>query len=174
MSENTTTPPEQEDILAQNQKEQSEACAQEESYKDKYLMLLADMENMRKRMTKEKLDSVKYSLDNIVCDFLIPLDNLENALKYTRGDNVSAELKNWAMGFDMILNQFKEALSQHGVNAFDSLNMPFDPLKHQALEMIETVGEPDIVIEECVKGYKREERIIRPARVKVSKNSKET
>lgn len=173
MSENHTTNPEQEDTLVQECKE-TENQVQEENYKDKYLMLLADMENMRKRMTREKLDSVKYSLDNIVCDFLIPLDNLENALKYTRGDNVSPELKNWAMGFDMILNQFKESLSSHGVNAFDSLDMPFDPLKHQALEMVDTDGPADIVIEECVKGYKREERIIRPARVKVSKKSKET
>lgn len=173
MSENHTSNPEQEDTLVQEALETS-APKEEESYKDKYLMLLADMENMRKRMTREKLDSVKYSLDNIVCDFLIPLDNLENALKYTRGDNISSDVKNWAMGFDMILNQFKEALSQHGVNSFDSVDMPFDPLKHQALEMVETDGPADIVIEECVKGYKREERIIRPARVKVSKQSKET
>jgi molecular chaperone GrpE len=174
MSEQTTSSSEQEEIHTEQAPQASEAPTQEDNYKDKYLMLLADMENMRKRMTREKLESVKYSLDNIVCDFLIPLDNLENALKYTRGESVSAELKNWAMGFEMILNQFKEALSQHGVNAFDSLNMPFDPQKHQALEMVESEGPADVVIEECVKGYKREERIIRPARVKVSKQSKET
>lgn len=150
------------------------AASEEENYKDKYLRLLADMENMRKRMSREKLDSVKYSLDSIVCDLLIPLDNLENALKYTKGDQVSPELKNWAMGFEMILGQFKEALSHHGVTAFESLGEAFDPLKHQALEMIESEGPEDIVVEECLKGYKREDRIIRPARVKVSKKTNKT
>ena len=163
MTEEQQTAQEQEPIVAPQE------APIEENYKDKYLMLLADMENMRKRMTREKLESVKYSIDNIACDFLIPLDNLENALKYTKGDSVSAELKNWAMGFEMIAGQFKEALSSNGVVPFDSLNTKFDPLKHQALEMIETDGEADIVIEECLKGYKREDRIIRPARVKVSK-----
>lgn len=151
---------------------QEPAVSEEENYKDKYLRLLADMENMRKRMSREKLDSVKYSLDSIVCDFLIPLDNLENALKYTKGDSVSAELKNWAFGFEMIVSQFKEALSHHGVTAFESIGQAFDPLKHQALETIETDGPEDVVIEECLKGYKREDRIIRPARVKVSKKNK--
>lgn len=149
--------------------DQQQAVNEQDDYKDKYLRLLADMENMRKRMSREKQDSVKYSLDSIVCDFLIPLDNLENALKYTKGDSVSAEVKNWAFGFEMIVNQFKEALSHHGVTAFESVGQAFDPLKHQALETIESEGPSDIVLEECLKGYKREDRIIRPARVKVSK-----
>lgn len=149
--------------------DQTDAINEQDNYKDKYLRLLAETENMRKRMSREKQDSVKYSLDNIVCDFLIPLDNLENALKYTKGDSVSPEVKNWAFGFEMIVNQFKEALSQHGVTAFESVGQAFDPLKHQALETIESEGPSDIVLEECLKGYKREDRIIRPARVKVSK-----
>ncbi len=150
-----------------------EKPAPEEDYKDKYLRLLAESENMRKRMLKEKQESVKYSLDQIVSDFLIPLDNLENALKYTKGDSVSAELRNWAMGFEMIAGQFKEALSQHGVHSFDSLGTSFDPRLHQAIEMVESSEPEGIVLEECVKGYKREDRIIRPARVKVSKKTVE-
>jgi len=141
----------------------------DDDYKNKYLLLLADMENTRKRMLKEKQDSIKYSLDRIVSDFLIPLDNLEGALKFTKSDSVSSDVKNWAMGFEMILGQFKEALSHHGVTSFDSLGQIFDPHLHQAVEMVESEGPENIVIEESVKGYKREDRIIRPARVKVSK-----
>ena len=70
----------------------------DDDYKNKYLLLLADMENTRKRMLKEKQDSIKYSLDRIVSDFLIPLDNLEGALKFTKSDSVSSDVKNWAMG----------------------------------------------------------------------------
>jgi molecular chaperone GrpE len=152
--------------------EESIQASQEEAkddYKNKYLLLLADMENTRKRMLKEKQDSIKYSLDRIVSDFLIPMDNLEGALKFTKSDNVSSDVKNWAFGFEMILGQFKEALSHHGVTSFESLGQAFDPNQHQAIEMVEVEGPENIVIEECVKGYKREDRIIRPARVKVSK-----
>lgn len=150
----------------------SEASSQEDvqdDYKNKYLLLLADMENTRKRMLKEKQDSIKYSVDRIVTDFLIPLDNLEGALKFTKSDSVSSDVKNWALGFEMILGQFKEALSHHGVTSFDSLGQAFDPNHHQAIEMVEVDGPENMVIEESIKGYKREDRIIRPARVKVSK-----
>jgi molecular chaperone GrpE len=143
----------------------------EDDYKNKYLLLLADMENTRKRMSREKIESVKYSLDNIVSDLLTPLDNLENALKHTKNDNASAELKNWALGFEMILNQFKDSLAEHGVKTFDSLGAKFDPHQHQALEMITSEGPEGVVLEECVKGYKREDRIIRHAQVKVSKKT---
>jgi molecular chaperone GrpE len=149
--------------------ETAEVVSEQDDYKDKYLRLLADMENMRKRMAREKLESVKYSLDSIVSDFLTPMDNLENALKYTKNDNASPELKNWAMGFEMILTQFKDSLAEHGVKPFESMGATFDPHLHQALETIESEGPENVVIEECVKGYKREDRIIRHARVKVSK-----
>jgi molecular chaperone GrpE len=166
MNEDKEIPLEQEEDIAQ---ETLEATPEPEDYKHKYLYLLADMENTRKRMIREKVESVKYSLDRIVSDLLIPLDNLENALKYTKNDNVSAELKNWAMGFEMILTQFKESLAEHGVKSFDSMGATFDPYLHQALETIESEGPENVVLEECVKGYKREDRIIRHARVKVSK-----
>lgn len=167
MTTEDTMPDEPEEVLtAQTPQEEQE----EEDYKSKYLRLLADMENMRKRMVKEKQESVKYSLDSIVCDFLTPLDNLESALKYTKGDAISSEVRNWAMGFEMIATQFKEALAEHGVTTFDSIGTPFNPHLHQALEMIESEGPENVIIEECTKGYKREDRIIRPARVKVSKN----
>ena len=87
MTENNEIPEVQEEVLVQEIPEQ-------EDFKDKYLRLLADMENMRKRMSREKTESVKYSLDSIVSDFLIPLDNLDNALKYATNDQASAELKN--------------------------------------------------------------------------------
>jgi molecular chaperone GrpE len=164
MTENNEIPEVQEEVLVQEIPEQ-------EDFKDKYLRLLADMENMRKRMSREKTESVKYSLDSIVSDFLIPLDNLDNALKYATNDQASAELKNWALGFEMISTQFKEALAQHGVVCFDSLGKIFDAHHHQALEMIESEGEEGVILEECVKGYKREDRVIRHARVKVSKKS---
>jgi molecular chaperone GrpE len=136
--------------------------------KDKYLRLLAEMENMRKRMQKEKQESVRFAIDNVIADFLGPLDNLENALGFA--EKMSEETRNWAMGFQMILNQFKEVLSNNGVVTFKSEGTSFDPHKHEAVETEETTKHKEgTVIKEFVRGYKSGERIVRPARVKVAK-----
>lgn len=137
-------------------------------YKDKYLRLLADAENARKRLQKEKIDSSRYAVESLLVDFLHPLDNLENALKFA--EQMSDEVKHWAVGFQMILNQFKDVLTNNGVQPLVSKGTHFDPHSHEAVEMIETDEyEPGIIVEECVRGYKLGDKTIRPARVKVAK-----
>lgn len=139
-------------------------------YKDKSLRLLAEMDNARKRMQKEKHDLTQYAVQNVIIDFLNPIDHLENALQFTQ--QMSDEVKNWAFGFQMILNQFKDALASNGVVPFKSEGMPFDPHLHEAVEMVLTDQySPGIVVEESIRGYKMGDRIIRPARVKVAKAS---
>ncbi|MCE2983384.1 MAG: nucleotide exchange factor GrpE [Parachlamydia sp.] len=137
-------------------------------YKDKYLRLLADNENARKRMQKERQEMTRFALENLIVDFLHPLDNLENALRFAQ--DMSEEVKNWAVGFQMILAQFKDILASNGVTPIESKGNPFDPHSHEALEMVETDAYiPGTVVEESVRGYKMGDKIIRPARVKVAK-----
>lgn len=138
-------------------------------YKDKYLRLLADAENARKRLQKEKQEISRYAIESIIVDFLHPLDNFENALRFAQ--DMSDEVKNWAYGFQMILAQFKDVLNQNGIIAIDSLGKPFNAHDHEAVEMIETAEQPPgTIIEECVRGYKIGDRTIRAARVKVAKS----
>lgn len=142
-------------------------------YKDKYLRLLADAENARKRLQKERQEIVRYATDSLLVDFLHPLDNFENALRFSQ--EMSDEVKNWAFGFQMILSQFKDVLSQNGVTSMESLGKQFNPHDHEAVEMIETKEEPPgTIIEECVKGYKMGDRTIRAARVKVAKTAEKS
>ena len=83
---------------------------------------------------------------------------------------MSDEIRNWAIGFEMIRNQFKHILSQHGVEEYHSIGKPFDPHLHEAVEMIETTEYlPGTVVDECTRGYKIGPRPIRVARVKVAK-----
>ena len=138
-------------------------------YKDKYLRLLADAENARKRLQKERQEITRYAIENIVVDFLHPIDNLENALRFAQ--DMSEEVRNWAIGFQMILTQFKDILAQNGVVSFDSIGRPFDPHLHEAIEMVASDDPPGTVIEVCVRGYKMGDRTIRPARVKVAKTN---
>jgi molecular chaperone GrpE len=138
-------------------------------YKDKYLRLLADAENTRKRMQKERQDLTKYAVENIIIDFLNPIDQLENALKFAQ--QMSDEVKNWAFGFQMILTQFKDILANNGVSAFESQGKMFDPHIHEAVEIAENTDYPNgFIIEEYIRGYKMGDRTIRPARVKVAKS----
>lgn len=147
---------------------QTEQVPLEENWKDKYFRALADQENMRKRIQKEKQDMLGFGIENAIAEFLPAIDNLENALKF--GEAAQGEIKNWAMGFEMILSQFKEVLYNHGIVSFHSEGNTFDPEYHEAVEIVETSEHPDgMILHEFSKGYKSAHRIIRPARVKVAK-----
>lgn len=136
--------------------------------KDKYLRVLAESENARKRLQKEKQETIQYALQNVIVDFLSPIDHMENALSFTQ--QMSDDVKHWAVGFQMILSQFKDVLTNNGVTPFSSEGKAFDPHRHEAVESIETdTVPPGTVVEESLKGYIMGDKTIRPARVKVSK-----
>ena len=137
--------------------------------KDKYLRVLAESENARKRIQKEKQEMIQYAIQNIISEFLNPIDHMENALKYTQ--QMPNEVRNWATGFLMILTQFKEVLTNNGVIPFVSEGTVFDHNRHEAIETVVTTDfPPGIVIEESLRGYLiGDKSVLRPARVKVSK-----
>ncbi|NGX28869.1 MAG: Protein GrpE [Candidatus Anoxychlamydiales bacterium] len=137
---------------------------------NKYLRLLAESENSRQRMQKEKQESLSFAIENTVAEFLPLIDNFENALNFA--NDSSEEVKNWALGFQMILSQIKDILHSHGIVAYHSVGNRFDPHYHEAVEIVESnEHEPGSVIEEFAKGYKSSNRTIRPARVKVTKQT---
>lgn len=146
-----------------------EAAQPEENWKDKYLRVLAEQENLRKRVQKEKQEMVRFGIDNAIAEFLPAIDNFENALRFA--ESASGEVKNWAKGFEMILSQFKEILHNHGIVSFHSEGNTFDPEFHEAVEIVETTDHIDgMILQEFTKGYKSAGRTIRPARVKVAKH----
>jgi molecular chaperone GrpE len=145
--------------------EQAQAEARE--YKDKYLRTLAELENSRKRLQKEREELTRLAVERVLSSLLPPVDNFENALRYI--DNLSDEMKTWAVGFQMILGQFKEALADQGVLPFDSVGKPFDAHFHEAVEITPTDEvPPGTVLEEYFRGYEMRGRVIRHAKVRVS------
>ena len=95
------------------------------------------------------------------------MDNFEAALGFT--DQMSDETKNWAKGFEMILSQFKDVISNHGFTPFQAEGM-FDPHLHEALEVEESNDHPDgTILKQFQRGYKCGTRVVIPARVKVAK-----
>ncbi len=138
-----------------------------EEYKDKYLRLLAEVDNTRKRMQKERQEMTRFAVENVISEILNPIDNLENALSGSQ--KASDEVRNWALGFLMILEQFKEVLSNHGVSPFKSEGELFNPQLHHAIESEESQTQKEgTILKEYVKGYRSSERTIRAAQVKVA------
>jgi molecular chaperone GrpE len=141
-------------------------------YKDKYLRMLAEVENTKKRIQKEKYETINFAIENTLCEFIPALDNLENALKFSSSS--SEEVKNWASGFQMIFTQFRDIMHSHGIVAFHSEGNLFDPHFHEAMEIVETTLHPEgTILTEFAKGYKSRSRTIRPAKVKVAKKPTE-
>lgn len=144
-----------------------------EDFQQKYLLTLAEMENMRKRLLKEQKDIARLATEKFIIEMLNPIDRFEEALSFSF--SASEEVKNWAIGFEMILQQFREALSNQGVIAFSAKGEYFDPLKHDAIEGQETSDDPAGKILKCFcKGYTMFDRIIRPAKVVVAQTPKQT
>ncbi len=144
----------------------------EEDFKDKYFRAIAELENARKRLLKEKLEAIGAAQEDVITDFLQPIDNFENALRFAKGG--SDELKNWAIGFEMILGQLKSVLTQHQVTSYESLHKTFDPALHDAVESVETEEHPaGTILQEFCPGYRMNGHTIRPARVKVAKKKED-
>ena len=158
--EQVTAPKEAESELDKVMKELAD-------YKDKYFRALAEAENTRKRLQREKMESQSFAVQNVILDILHPLDHFEQALKHVSG--ASDEVKHWAAGFSMILDQLKQVISDNGVVGYDSKGAIFDPHLHEAIETEVNLDVPDgTILEEFVKGYKIANRVIRPARVRVA------
>lgn len=133
--------------------------------KDKYLRAAAEMDNQRKRLEREKNDFYQFALADLLKELLVVLDNFERALK-TRGDQT--DNKSFHEGVDLIRKQFFDLLLKRGVTPLDAQDKRFDPAVHQAVltEESDGVGEPEVG-EILQKGYRLNERLLRPALVKV-------
>jgi len=137
-------------------------------FKDKYMRAIAEAENARKRLVKEKHEMIQHALKDTILEFLHPLDHFENALGFT--DQASEEVKNWSHGFHMIHTQFMDVLSTMGITPIEAVGKQFDPNLHEAIETVETEEHPDgTIIDQHMKGYQMGDRTIRPAKVVVAK-----
>ena len=137
-------------------------------FKDKYFRALADSENQQKRLQKEKIAFAGFAKEEVLRHLLDPIDQLSSALGHA--ENASDDIRNWALGFKMILGQFEQTLAQSSVFPFDSLGKTFDAQRHEAIEMLETDEHaPGTIVHEYKRGYLVGDRLLRPAQVKVAK-----
>jgi molecular chaperone GrpE len=133
---------------------------------DQYLRKAADFENFRKRINREKQDLTDFANQNLLLDLLPVIDDFERALKSAE---TSKDFASFYEGIRMIEKGLSSQLeSRWGLKRFDSAGEPFDPNRHEAIQVEKTAGiaEP-VVKEDYLKGYLLKERVIRCAKVKV-------
>ena len=142
-----------------------------ESLKEEKIRLLAEMENLRKRFEREKVETIKFGSINLARDILSPGDNLERALDALPEDeNHPQSIKNLIDGLKMVLKEFKSNLEKHGVKKIETLNQKFDHNFHQAIMEVENDDvEEGTVVQEVQSGYTMHDRLLRAAMVGVSK-----
>jgi len=137
-------------------------------YWDKIVRLQADFENTRKRLDREKQDYVKFANEGIIQELLNILDDLERTVELAQTEH--QDLSVFLKGVEMILAHLYELLKEHGVKPIDAEGKIFDPHYHEALMQAEDKNLPEhTIIEELQKGYMLNDRVIRTAKVKVSK-----
>ena len=135
---------------------------------DKMLRNQADLENTRKRLDREKQEFVKFANEGLIFDLLNVLDDLERTVDLAESskEDLSAFLK----GVEMILSHLYEMLKNHGVKPIEAEGKIFDPNFHEALMQVENKELPEhTIIEVLQKGYLIHGRVLRTAKVKVSK-----
>jgi molecular chaperone GrpE len=139
--------------------------SERDEFKDKYLRGLAEMDNFRKRMKKEKEEYQKYVLTEFFIDLLQIFDNLERALKAKGLENDKGILS----GVEMIRKQFLDLLKKYQVLEIDALGKTFDPAVHEALSKEEREGiTQPVVLEIYQKGFTYHNKLLRPVLTKVA------
>ena len=139
-------------------------------YWDKCLRLQADFENTRKRLEKEKQDFIKFANEGVILNLLNILDDLERAVELAQEKH--QDMPAFLKGVEMILAHLYEMLKEHDVMPIESEGKAFDPHYHEALMQVEDKDLPEhTIVEELQKGYLLNGRVIRTAKVKVSKKS---
>ncbi len=137
--------------------------------RDKYVRLLADFDNFRRRAHKERQDILLYGHENLVKDLLSTVDNLDRAIEHAHqsdGGNLASLLQ----GVELVQRELYAVLAQHEVVIVDARGCEFDPTLHDAMAQVQDESVPaNTVLEVLQKGFRLRDRMLRPARVVVAK-----
>ncbi len=141
--------------------------AERDSLVDRLARAQAEFENARRRASKEQQDFRDYATADAIKALLPALDSFERALE--SGKSGGGDFRS---GVELIYKQLQDGLAKLGVRPIPAKGEPFDPHYHEAIELVETSDVPDHeILEELQRGYKFKDRLLRPAMVKVAKNS---
>ncbi len=140
-----------------------------DDFRGKFFYIAAEKENLQKRFEREKENLIKYGNEKVLSGLLSVVDNLSLTLNAIANDN-DEKVKNIFVGIEMVSQQFAEVLKNNGLEEINSVGEKFDPNFHEALMQKEEEGkEAGIILEEVQKGYRLNGRVVRAAKVIISK-----
>ena len=147
---------------------QAQAAKAKEHW-DTLLRTTADFENFKKRAARERQEAVKFANESLLQKLVPILDTFDMAL--TAATNAKeGTAQSLQTGVSMILSQFRNTLTEAGLEEIDAAGKPFDPNFHEAVSQQETADVPEgTVVQQLRRGYKLKERLLRPATVIVAK-----
>lgn len=135
---------------------------------DKLLRSHAEFDNYRKRALRQQEQAVASAREGVITELLEIVDNFERAAEHAEGEVDATALKS---GMEMIYNQLRSLLRRYDVTPVESVGRPFDPSLHEALMQVESDEHPDgTVVNELTRGYKVGDRVLRYAKVGVSRD----
>ena len=130
---------------------------------ERCLRLAADLENYRKRATREREEVLKFGIEKLLKDLLPVVDGLDRALAAAAADDPLRE------GVKLVRATLEQTLARHGVTGFSAMGAKFDPAQHEALLQVPTRDQPPgTVVLEHARGFKLNDRLVRPAMVGVA------
>lgn len=139
-----------------------------EVLRDKNLRLLADARNLQQRAARDKEEAIRYAEFDFARELLPVLDGLERALK---SSSAAADGTGVVDGVRIVYEQFQKILRDHQIEPIDAAGRPFDPAVHEAiLQQASAELPPNTVLQEVQRGYRMRDRVLRAARVIVSKS----
>ena len=134
---------------------------------DKYLRLSAEFDNYRKRTEKDFIDNIQSASKELIIDLLPVIDDLERALEHAEKNG---DQKTLLDGVNLVYKNFVNTLKKRGLEVMDVVGKEFNPDEHDALIQVESDKfESGHVVEQHVKGYTLNDKVIRHAQVLVSK-----
>ena len=130
-------------------------------YKDKYIRLVAEFDNYKKRTIKENNTMLKNANEKLVVDLLPIIDDLERSLVYINDESTKS-------GIEMVLNKFKTILKRYNVNKIPTIGNEFNSDLHESISVVESDKKTDEIIEEVLSGYIMNDKVIRYSKVVIS------
>lgn len=179
MSEKETATPEEllEEVVAEEEEVQEptleekylQALDEIEELKKENLRVRADSENFKKRLQREKDDYCKFATSAILEEIIPVIDNLDLALTHGKQSEACKDL---VMGVEMTMKIFLDTMKKHGLEQIADHEVPFDPARHEAMsQVVREDLDDNTVCQLLQKGYLLKERLLRPAKVMVSRKS---
>lgn len=158
-------------IKAKNELEEAHEQTKKEvdRLRERWMRAAADLENYKKRAAREREETAKFANERLLKDFLPIIDDMELAVAATKQVEDKEKAADQLMsGVELVLKKFVGQLEKHQVSTFEAVGEPFDPALHEAVQQEHTELDAGKVTRQLQRGFKLNERLLRPAMVVVS------